>query len=344
MGHAKGWEMVLYLLALLAFCLVPSYRGNKELIKKDALRYSFLLTALIAMLVNPTRGLDITMIDVDQGDGIVVSCEGKHILIDGGSTSKKNVGKYQIIPYLKYSGIGRLDAVVLTHEDLDHMSGILEVMDDMEKGGIRICKLILPEVAQESRGDNYRLLEQRAGELKIPVFYINTGESFHMGKAGFTCLNPEQNMKTEGANAYSTVLLMEYEGVTALFTGDMEKEGLENVNKLLREERKRESEAPRDVGTFRLPDQLTILKVAHHGSMYTTDDEFLSLTKPRIALISCGRDNSYGHPHQELLKRLENTGAKVYRTDESGAITVHVDGKKLKLHTFLSATGVHTRQ
>ena len=343
MGHAKGWEIVLYLSALLAFCLIPWYRGKKELIKKDIVRYSFLFMTLTAMLVNPTRGLNITMIDVDQGDGIVVSCEGKNILIDGGSTSKKNVGKYQIIPYLKYSGVRRLDAVVLTHEDKDHMSGILEVMDDMEKGGIRIGRLIMPEVAPSSREDNYHLLEKRANELKIPVFYINTGESFCMGKACFTCLNPELNMQTEGANAYSTVLLMEYEGVTALFTGDMEKEGLQNVNRVLREERERAGSALGNTGTFKLPEQITILKVAHHGSMYTTDEEFLSLTKPRIALISCGRDNSYGHPHKELLERLKNTGAKVYRTDESGAITVHVDGKKLKLHTFLSATGVHTR-
>ncbi len=343
MGHAKGWEIVIYLLTLLLFCFIPEYRGKKELLKKDIVRYSFLFLTFAALLINPNRGLDITMIDVDQGDGIVVSCDGKNILIDGGSTSKKNVGKYQIIPYLKYSGIGRLDAVVLTHEDLDHMSGILEVMDDMEKGGIRICKLILPEVAPGSRGDNYHLLEKRAGELRIPVFYINTGESFHMGKARFTCLNPELNMQTEGANAYSTVLLMEYEKVTALFTGDMEKEGLQNVNRVLREERERPGATPGSFGTFELPDQITILKVAHHGSMYTTDEEFLSLTRPRIALISCGRDNSYGHPHRELLERLDGIGAKVYRTDESGAITVHVDGKKLKLHTFLSATGVHTR-
>ena len=148
-----------------------------------------------------------------------------------------------------------------------------------------------------------------------------------MGKACFTCLNPELNMQTEGANAYSTVLLMEYEGVTALFTGDMEKEGLQNVNRILREERERAGSALGNTGTFKLPEQITILKVAHHGSMYTTDEEFLSLTKPRIALISCGRDNSYGHPHKELLERLKNTGAKVYRTDESGAITVHVYGK-----------------
>ncbi len=343
MGHAPKWKIMLYLLVLMCFCLIPQFRGKQVFRHKDALRYASLLAAMIFMLINPVSGLEITMIDVGQGDGIIVSCGGKHILIDGGSTSKKNVGRYQLIPCLKYKGIGKLDAVVLTHEDKDHMSGILEVMDDMEKGGIRIEELILPEVSESSRGDNYRLLEQRALKLSIPVIYINTGESFRLGKANFVCLNPELDMRTEGPNAYSTVLFMEYEGVTALFTGDMEQEGLQNVNRVLSEAAQSRNSS-KDAGSGVSFNEITILKVAHHGSMYTTDEEFLSLTKPRIALISCGRDNSYGHPHRELLERLENIGAKVYRTDESGAITVHIDEKKLKLHTFLNTTGVHTRQ
>ena len=126
-------------------------------------------------------------------------------------------------------------------------------------------------------------------------------------------------MVTEGANAYSTVLYMKYGDFTALFTGDMEKEGLDNVNRVLKSSGIRE---------------ITLLKVAHHGSMYTTDDEFLSYTMPKIALISCGRDNSYGHPHQELLERLDGINARIYRTDLVGEICVRVDGTALKISTF----------
>ena len=331
MGHAQKWEMVLYLLTLIGFCLLHDYRGKKEIFRKDVFRYALLTASLVIMLVNPTRGLSITMIDVDQGDGIVITSSNRHMLIDGGSTSKKDIGKYRIIPFLKYNGIGSLDAVVLTHEDKDHMSGILELMDDMENGGIRIEELILPEVSKDSRGDNYHLLEQRAKELNIPTFYINTGETFEMGGASFLCLNPELDMKTDGANAYSTVLFMKYGEFSALFTGDMEEEGLLNVNRVLRKLRSS------DFDSFGFPENITLLKVAHHGSMYTTDEEFLSLTNPRIALISCGIDNSYGHPHKELLKRLENMGILVYRTDQSGAITVNVDGKKSEIRTFLNS-------
>ncbi len=286
----------------------------------DIIRGFLIVAAVVVLTFHAVPELEINMIDVGQGDGIVISCDGKYMLIDGGSTSKKNVGKYQIIPVLKYKGIGTLDAVVMSHEDEDHISGIFEIMDDMEKGGIRIKQLILPEVAENSRGENYRKLQKRAKELGIPIAYINEGESFGLGKAQFICLNPELNMSTEGANAYSTVLYMKYGKITALFTGDMEEEGLQNVNRVLKE------------SYF---GNITLLKVAHHGSQYTTDEEFLSLTKPRVALISCGRDNSYGHPHYELLERLDAVGAKVYRTDQGGCINVVMDKDSIRVNEFL---------
>ena len=305
--------------------------------------------------------LEINMIDVGQGDGILISCNGRNMLIDGGSTSKKNVGKYQIIPFLKYKGIGKLDAVVMTHEDQDHVSGILEILEDMDNGGIRVKMMILPEISDGSKGDNYHKLEIKAYELRIPILYINIGESFSMGNAMFTCLNPELNMETDGANEYSTVLFMEYVDesksiqsnickkrlkrkmhchddcfyigdtqFTALFTGDVEGEGLETVKEQLKKKKvvRKKVEGAMD------KEGVTLLKVAHHGSMYTTDEEFLSLTKPKVAIISCGVDNSYGHPHKELLERLENTDATVYRTDESGCITVELLDRAVKVWEF----------
>ncbi len=294
--------------------------GLKTMLVADIIREFLLVAAVVVLTFHATPELEIDMIDVGQGDGIVINCEGKHMLIDGGSTSKKNVGKYQIIPVLKYKGIGTLDAVVMSHEDEDHVSGIFEIMDDMEKGGIKIKQLILPEVAESSRGENFRKLQNHARELGIPIAYINVGESFGMGKAQFTCVNPELNMSTEGANAYSTVLYMKYGQFTALFTGDMEEEGLDNVKRKLRE------------AQF---GRITLLKVAHHGSQYTTDEEFLTLTNPRVALISCGRDNAYGHPHEELLERIDAIGAKVYRTDLGGLISATFDGSDVRLSEFL---------
>ena len=108
---------------------------------------------------------------------------------------------------------------------------------------------------------------------------------------------------------------MRYGEFTALFTGDVEGSGQERLRELIKDS----GDSYKNV---------TLLKVAHHGSEYTTDEEFLSMVNPQIALISCGRDNSYGHPHKALLDRLDDTEAVIYRTDECGAVIVSSDGKR----------------
>ncbi|SEF97358.1 competence protein ComEC [Butyrivibrio sp. Su6] len=327
-GHSSKIQVVIYVFLITAFIaflyferdnLAGKKYTRRELIKFDAFKFLFILFSVTVLTFRIHPDLEINMIDVGQGDGILISSGGKNILIDGGSTSKKNVGKYQIIPFLKYKGVGKVDVAIVTHEDEDHISGLLEIMDDMEKGGICIKRLILPEASVKSRGENYDHIEKRAKALGIPISYINTGESFNMSDISFLCLNPQKNMVTEGANAYSTVLYMKYGDFTALFTGDMEKEGLDNVKNMLKLSRK----------------EVALLKVAHHGSMYTTDEEFLKLTKPELALISCGENNKYGHPHKETLERLKSIGAAIYRTDEKGCISVEVNNDHIKLRGFL---------
>ena len=212
----------------------------------------------------------------------------------------------------------------MTHEDQDHISGLLEIMDDMEKGGIRIENLMLPLIADDIKGDNYRELEKRASELGIATTYISENKQFYSadGKLSFTCLNPDASLRYEGANAYSTVLYLEYGEFSALFTGDVEAEGQENLLDNIKSQGQRYKD-------------IDLLKVAHHGSEYTTDQEFLELTSPGYALISCGKDNSYGHPHKNLLDRLRDRGTVIYRTDESGAVTVNVFKNSMTIETFL---------
>ncbi|MBE5844589.1 MAG: DUF4131 domain-containing protein [Butyrivibrio sp.] len=283
--------------------------------------------------------LKITAVDVGQGDGIIIETKKSRIMIDGGSTSKKNVAKYQIVPFLSYEGIGALDAVILTHEDEDHMSGILEMMDMMEerRSNIRIKNLILPDINETSKGENYRKLVKRAEELKIPVSYIKQGDELiiagihgtgRFAKQGISdkgmmlkCIGPVSGMITDEPNAYSTILLLKYGGFSALFTGDVESTGQDNLKDYIKK-------YPTEF------ENLTLLKVAHHGSEYTTDEEFLELIRPRISLISCGLDNRYGHPHKELLNRLEAINTSIYRTDQSGAITVVANGNNVQMSTF----------
>lgn len=340
MGHSEGWQVAVYVAMLCGFvvmtgkcasslqmCTVKN-RILSSPLRADMARYAILLAAVLILTFRNDPELSVHMVDVGQGDAIVVSSGGRNLLIDGGSTSEKNVGKYRIIPFLKYQGIGVLDGVVVTHEDDDHISGVLEIMDAMEIGGIQIKKLILPEIAGDFRGENYHVLERRAAELGIPVLYINSGESFALGKASLTCINPVRGMETSEANAYSTVLYLRYGEFTALFTGDMEGDGLENVKEELRELK---ADQLRGNGAKA---GITLLKVAHHGSRYTTDEEFLELTRPKLALISCGRKNTYGHPHKELLERLEQAGSKVYRTDIGGCVAVEIHGNAINVREY----------
>ena len=346
MGHSGKIQVMFYIVCLFAFLAMaygPKNRPTKLKDKKAArivqlkgmpdifkdskmiselLRYGILLLGIVVLTFHKSPDMEISLLDVGQGDGIVVSSAGHNILIDGGSTTRKNVGKYQIIPFLKYKAIGTLDAAIVTHEDEDHISGLLEIMDDMEKGGIRVRKLILPEIAEDSRGENYHLLMRRAAELGIPVLYINKGESFNIGNATFTCLNPALGMGASGANEYSTVLFMEYKNFTALFTGDVEGEGQEYLKSVIRSNPNRYA-------------NLSLLKVAHHGSRYTTDSEFLELVHPKAALISCGLNNTYGHPHGELLERLGAMGTVIYRTDQGGCIAVTVEKTGIKVSKYI---------
>ena len=323
LGHAAIWKILLYLIMTGALVFLFEKKKIGNMIIKYA-SFAFLVSFLI---ISPRPELKISAIDVGQGDGLLIMSKGANILIDGGSTSNKKVGQYSIIPYLSYEGIGRLDAAIVTHEDEDHISGLLEILDNMEKGGIQVKRLFLPDVSETSRGDNYKMLQKKAESLKIPISYISCGQQISgLGKLQITCLNPEKGMTTEVANAYSTVLFLKYKDFTALLTGDVEKEGQEHILEDIK----------RNSGMFK---DITLLKVAHHGSRYTTDTEFLEMIKPSLAIISCGEGNSYGHPHKELLQRLENTGTRILRTDQSGQISLEINRGKIRIMLYLKESG-----
>ena len=344
-GHAGILQTMMYLFALALFVFLTGrfrrelrlledeasgkgwteslFRKNKVLKRYYRLRYLLLPVAVLLLIFRIHPIMKLTFLDVGQGDGIVIESGESAYLIDGGSTSKKNVGKYQLMPFLSYEGIGALDAVILTHEDEDHMSGILELMEEMPKGGIRIRHLVLPDIAQEAKGENYRLLEQNAAALKIPVDYISRGEEIRNRKLYMKCIGPQEKVNTDQPNAYSTVLYLRCGNFTAMLTGDVDGEGQDALKKYL----KQNPEYGRN---------LTLLKVAHHGSRFTTDDEFLKLCSPQYAVISCGVKNKYGHPHRELLKRLSDARIKVIITKDSGAVTFDSDGQKMKIREFIT--------
>ncbi|MEE1085596.1 MAG: ComEC/Rec2 family competence protein [Schaedlerella sp.] len=292
----------------------------KKIVKKGMLSLLVILSNVIfvAAVIN-TRGnhneLKITMLDVGQGDGIHIRTpSGMQILIDGGSSDVSEVGKYRIEPYLESQGVTELDYVFISHGDLDHTSGIQEMLLN-QKFGIRIHTLILPSenVLDESLLEVGRFAEQYGTRVAA----IGAGEKIIDGEMVITCIAPSESYEGAIGNASSMVLDLRYKGFDMLFTGDLENEGEDAVVKS---------------GVLRDYD---ILKVGHHGSKNSTSEEFLEQVRPEVALISAGKENRYGHPSKETLERLKNIGCEVYSTQECGAIIINTDGEKLWTETWI---------
>lgn len=331
-GKPEAWQMTAYIILLCVLVFADRMSGKKLPV---FCKYQWIVAALCILLWRSEDGLQITMLDVGQGDCIhIQSEEGNHYLVDGGSSSKSQVMKYQILPYLKSQGVRHLEAVFLTHSDSDHCSGLIELLEAYPSDGLTIGSLILPHIAESSMDEQYKEIKQLAGEKEIQVQYMSRGQKLEDGAMSIRCLHPYRNYDTESANEYSLVLLVTYKQFTGLFTGDVEGEGeacmWEYMQKYRNEYKQEYGHKTEADDTDR---RFTLLKVAHHGSRYSTSEEFLDAWNINLAIISCGQNNRYGHPHEETLERLENVGSKVLTTPECGAITIEI-GEKVKVYGF----------
>ena len=259
-----------------------------------------LLNCLIYYIPNP--GFYITFINVGQGDGIVIHGDnGTKVMVDGGSTSEKQVAKNCIVPYLKAEGIGTIDYSIITHTDKDHISGILEILENNNSNRIRIKNLVMPDI--NMKDDTYNELIEKAKLKKINVLYIKKGDTLSLGKTKIKCIYPETTTTASDKNDYCTVLSVKNKTSKILLTGDISKEIEEKIKDDIEE-------------------NYTVLKVAHHGSNYSSSEKFLKKVNPKYSIISVGKNNSYGHPGNETMERLRKQGGVIYRTDEKGGITI----------------------
>lgn len=325
-GCPAKWQIGMFLI-LLVLMILQSGKLPKLLF------WQGMLLALAVLTFHPAGGLEIHMLDVGQGDCICITEGEESILIDGGSTDQKDVDVYRIVPFLKYQGISELKAVLVTHPDSDHMNGIQGMLERYQTNGIRIGMLLLPSVRQECKNEQYSRLEELAAENEIPVHYLSAGESFRLGKAELVCLHPEKLSSYTDANEMSVVLWMQYGEFTAMFTGDLEGEGESALLSYLQTGQTGSAECTLPYGEGK---EVTLLKVAHHGSMGATSQAFLEQIQPRVALISSGRDNRYGHPHEETLERLQTVGAQLLGTQECGEISVSYRSGSVRVRSFLA--------
>lgn len=264
------------------------------------------------------RDLVVSFIDVGQGDSILVETpEGINILIDGGGIpayrqQKYKIGEKVVNPFLQKKKIKQLDKVILTHGHTDHMDGLIDVLaaypvaefvDTLAGGG-------------GVTDDEYIKVLQAVKEKNIKYRLANAGDSLDFGPSlQVLVLNPPQD-RFNNPNDNSLVIKITYNKVSLLLTADI---GQAAERKML------------SVCGNKL--RSTILKVAHHGSRSSSCASFLNAVNPELAIISCGRNNSFGHPHPEVLQRLKRKNIPYLITAKKGTVTVITDGLSYQVKT-----------
>ncbi len=297
-GRPSMWQIGVYyggLCVWAAFLMRPgSRRGKWRLLAP---------LCLFAVLLFPfgNRGeLTITNLDVGQGDCACVRYEGTTILLDGGSTDEDQVGKYRISQYLKYYGVRRVDYLFITHGDADHVNGLMEIVQDADHMGLELGAVVLPEL--EKADAHCQEIEKICRENGVAVKKMARGGSLRLGNLSLECLHPAPDYDWQTENDYSLVLLLRCGDFQGLFTGDLEETG---------------ERALLEAGIG----PVDYLKVGHHGSKNASSAEFLEKIRPRVAVISAGKDNRYGHPAAETVERLRRAGSRIFCTIDAGAVT-----------------------
>lgn len=307
-GQPELWQIVLYYVLVGAAVWGGRCRARKKNQHRIEVRIFFIIFALCILCLPFHRPVEVTFLDVGQGDAVFLRTEaGTTCLIDGGSTTVSDVGTYRLLPFLKSRGVSSLDYLFLSHMDADHINGAEELLKDQFRGiPIRhLCLSALP-------GDETReRLEKEARLFGTELCYISRGTVFREKGAEIRCLSPVKDQKKEDENENSEVLMVEISGLRILFTGDLGEEGEQELLK-----------AGTDL-------RAAVLKVGHHGSRFSTGEDFLEAVSPGFAVISCAEDNRYGHPAPETVERLERAGCRIFYTMKSGAVTLYpANGKK----------------
>jgi competence protein ComEC len=251
-----------------------------------------------AMKALDARGrLEIVMIDVGQGDAIAVRTpRDRWVLVDAGPPGGGDGGRHPVVRALRARGVGRIETLVLTHPDLDHIGGAGPVLDHLEPA--RIVDPLLPAPKSE-----YAELVEAAAARRIRWVGARAGDAWELDGVLFRVLHPaDLPQDAREGNASSVVLLVSWGDFTALLTGDAYVE----VERAIADQ----------------AGDIDVLKVGHHGSTTSTDSTFLTIVKPEVALVSVGRWNRYGHPAPAVLRRLAVSGARIYRTDHHGSVRV----------------------
>lgn len=315
LGRPSLVMLIIYLLLIPAFFAGWERSKNKKVIKYGALLILPILIHYLSNVLTPAG--EITFIDVGQGDSILIKLpfgRGNYLIDAGGAlmfetedwkmrSDPYETGKDTVVPFLKSKGISKIDKFFLTHGDMDHIGGAAAVLREM-----KVKSIVFPRGADFSETEKDLIYQAKIN--KSEIVFTKAGDSWVIGDSLFQVLSPFGGEMGEGMgkNDGSIVLFAKVGGLSWLFTGDLEEQG---EGQLIKSYPKLKAD---------------VLKVGHHGSKTSSTDLFLSGVKPRIGVISAGRNNRYGHPHNDVMNRLNKNNIKVLRTDKQGAVTYFFKG------------------
>lgn len=273
LGRPKTFVIITYYIILFLYITSNYWKKNK---------YSHVLVGflLIIFIYNPNNDLEISFLDLGQGDGIFLETnEGNTYLFDGGSANVKQVGKYRIIPFLKSKGINEIDYAFISHFDKDHVSGIIEILEEMDNKNIEIETLVIASSYEEAEHGEDVLSDELCDELYLECIrlakekgvkriYMKEGDFIKNGDLLIKCLHPIANRPYSSKNSNSLVLDVSYKKFNLLLTGDIEDEGENFLNGVLSSQKNL---------YFNEKLEYNILKVAHHGSKNSISEGFLKI-------------------------------------------------------------------
>ena len=248
---------------------------------------------------------------------MIQSPTGKNIIIDGGNNRDYDYGENVVVPYLLDRKITKIDYLMISHFDSDHCGGLFAVLRELKVGMVVIGK-------QAEEYENCVEFMKLAKEKHVKVIAVQTGDQLKIDRyLHFDMLWPDSSnlVSDNGINNNSMTAKLVYGNFTMLFTGDIEAIAEEQIVKMYENRNILDCD---------------ILKVAHHGSKSSSIEQIVNLVTPKISVIGVGEDNKYGHPNKDVIGRMEGIGARVYRTDQNGEISIEVNKKgKVRIRKFI---------